>query len=127
MIKTIFLMPTKFNNGNNVPQSLTDSILSEIDDLFGGHTTEGNVIGKYRMADGSFATDESLKVIVGIDENQLATMRSVIANIAYLLKQETIYFEVDRKSEIEFVSPNAEVSLDIFGGNGGNHTVLITA
>lgn len=105
--KCILLLPTKYNDGREVPASVLSGILRSIDEAFDGHTVDGLCDGVYKMDDGSMARDRSLKVWVAVDPERVDDVRRLAAGIARLLKQESLYFEVT-EAEVEFVRPSSE-------------------
>ena len=107
MKKCIILLPTQYNDGNEVAANVIKGILREIDEVFDGHHIAGIGHGTYRMANGSMATDSTLDVWVAVDPDNIDVLRKMASRFARMLKQETIYFEV-MDSEVEFIGPELE-------------------
>jgi len=107
MKKCIILLPTQYNDGNEVATNVINGILREIDEVFDGHTIAGKVEGTYRMSDGNMITDPSLEVWVAVEPDKIDVLKGMASRFARTLKQETIYFEVT-DSEIEFIGPEPE-------------------
>ena len=107
MKKCIILLPTQYNDGSAVPESVINKIKREIDEEFDGHHIAGIGHGTYRMANGSMATEPTLDVWVAVDPDKINVLREMASRFARMLKQETIYFEVT-DSEVEFVDPEQE-------------------
>lgn len=102
--KCVLLLPTKYNDGADVPPGVVSGILRSIDEAFDGHTVDGVCDGVYRMDDRSFACDRSLKVWVALQADRVEELRSLAGRIAVTLQQESLYFEVT-DAEVEFVRP----------------------
>jgi len=107
MKKCIILLPTQYNDGNEVATNVINGILREIDEEFDGHHIAGIGHGTYRMANGNMATDTTLDVWVATDPDKINVLRKMASRFARMLKQETIYFEV-MDSEVEFIGPEQE-------------------
>ncbi len=107
MKKCIILLPTQYNDGNEVPANIISGILKEIDKKFDGHHIAGIGHGTYRMANGSMATDTTLDVWVAVDPDNIDVLKKMASRFARMLKQEKIYFEV-MDSEVEFIGPELE-------------------
>jgi len=105
--KCILLLPTVYNDGPQVPPDVMTGILRSIDEAFDGHTVDGYCDGVYKMADGSMARDRSLKVWVAVDPARVEELRRLASQIAGILRQESLYFEVT-EAEVEFVRPSLE-------------------
>lgn len=128
MKKTVMLLPVKYNDGSDISANLKAHLLSQIANIFGGYTIDGQTTGVYRMADGSMAIDVCDKVIIGVDESDIGKVREVAGNIARVLRQESLYFEVQNGAEIEFIAPSVECpKIDYFGGSPGPSNVCIAA
>jgi hypothetical protein len=105
MKKCTILVPTRFNDGSVVPPSVLIGIIREFNREFGGYSTDGLVAGAYRMADGSMAYDTSIRLWVVLAPDRVETVRNMAGRIAALLKQESLYFEVE-ETDVEFVPPS---------------------
>ena len=105
--KCILLLPTTYNDGQEVPAGIISGILRRIDEAFDGHTVDGLCDGTYRMDDGSMASDRLLKVWVAVDPNRVEELRGHAARIAGQLKQERLYFEVT-EAEVDLVRPSSD-------------------
>jgi hypothetical protein len=102
--KCILLLPTTYNDGQEVPAGVISGILRCIDEAFDGHTVDGMCDGSYRMDDGSMASDRLMKVWVAIAPERVEELRMYAARIAGQLKQESLYFEIT-EAEVDFVRP----------------------
>ena len=105
--RCIILLPTYYNDGKGVPETVISGILRKIDEVFDGHGVHGIVDGTFRMPDGSMAADKSLVVWVAVDPDKVDVLRKMTRQFARTLKQEAIYFEV-MNSEVEFIGPEPE-------------------
>jgi hypothetical protein len=105
--RCIILLPTYYNDGKGVPETIISGILREIDEVFDGHGVHGIVDGTYRMLDGSMVADKSLVVWVAVDPDKIGVLRNMTSRFARTLKQKAIYFEV-MNSEVEFIGPEPE-------------------
>ena len=100
--KCIILLPTTYNDGAVIPFTVLQGILKEVDRKFDGHSIDGHVDGTYKMDDGSFVSDRSIKVWIAVDPMKVDDLKILAARIAGTLKQESIYFEVT-DAEVEFI------------------------
>jgi hypothetical protein len=73
--------------------------------MFGGYTSDGSCNGKYKMKDGSIATDTCRKIIVCIEDKEIFALRGLCIKMATDMRQESIYLE-RTSSVVEFVAPN---------------------
>ena len=105
--KCILLLPTTYNDGTEVPHTVLNGILRDIDVAFDGHTVDGVSKGTYKMQDGSMASDKSLKVWVVVDAERVDELKKLASQFAGILKQECLYFEVTQ-AEVEFIPPPPE-------------------
>lgn len=101
------LLPLTFNDGSSVPDAMIAAFEHRFFAEFGGSTVEGTVTGTYRMQDtGTKQVEKLLKVKVAVEgEEGVAALREIVAEIGHDLGQECMYFEVQRGSNVEFVSP----------------------
>jgi hypothetical protein len=102
--KFTLLLPLNYNDGKQVSEEVLSAILTELYELVGGYSNVGTAIGAYRMKDGSKKIDHSAIIWVGIEEDQESELRSLVAEIARQLGQETIYLE-RTGGTIEFIPP----------------------
>ena len=105
--KCVILIPTKYNDGTQVPENVIVGITREIDEAFDGHHVAGVGEGAYRMADCSMAYDPSLEIWVAVDPERVDEVRGIARKLARILKQESIWFEITN-SKVEFVEPNED-------------------
>jgi len=105
--KCILLLPTKYNDGQDIPADVLADVLRDIDEAFDGHTVDGICDGAYRMDDGSIARDRLLKVWVAVQPDRVDELRSLAGKFARKLRQESLYFEVT-EAQVEFVRPSPE-------------------
>ena len=105
--KCLILLPTRYNDGTDVPPETVNGILKDIDREFDGHSVDGFVDGTYKMADGTMACDKSLKVWVAVRADQVDGLRTLARRFASRLMQETLWFETT-EAEVEFLQPLGE-------------------
>ncbi len=91
--KCLFLIPTSYNDGREVPPAVMDRILEDLDRNFDGYTVDSVVQGMWRMENGDVAKDRSLKIWMVIDETEVPLLKQLIKKFAKVLEQEAIYFE----------------------------------
>ena len=60
--KCLILLPTKFNDGKDVPPSVFSNVLRSIDETLDFYSVGGICDGVYKMDDGSKARDRSVMV-----------------------------------------------------------------
>ncbi len=105
MKKCILLLPTRFNDGSEIPPATIQRALREIDTAFDGHSIGGMCDGTYKMDDGTMSNDRSLIVWVAIDADRVEELKAMARRFAALLKQESLYFEVT-DAEVELLRPS---------------------
>jgi hypothetical protein len=102
--KYTVLIPLNYNDGTKVPDAELDEIYNKFYTLAGGYTLTGTVTGAFRTKDGSKQVDRSTIVWVGIDDDQEAKLKQLVAEICSRLRQEAIYLE-RTEGAIEFIPP----------------------
>jgi hypothetical protein len=101
----ITLVPTRRNDGSEVPRGEQDAILQALRERFGGLTIEGIVEGHWiDPADGRLYVDQSLKIVVAFEAERLTEARQAVRDIGKQLGQIAMYFEV--RDGIEFLTTN---------------------
>lgn len=118
LIKFTLLIPIRFNDGANVPQSLLEEILDELYDLAKGWSHAGTVTGAYQMHDGSKQLDESMCVWVCVRRNQVAALKRLIGEIGSKLDQEFMFLE-ESGGKLNFVPPARKRKVDDDGKKKG--------
>lgn len=101
-VKYLLLVPTKFNDGADVPGSIFLELQDQLFANFDGWTVEGRVTGAYRMKDGSQAIDDSIVYWIVIRAGQEKTLRGLVAALAKKLGQESMFLE-RTGSTVDFV------------------------
>ena len=92
MIKVTMLVPKSYNDGKPVEQSYHDSVAEWFVNRFGG-VTVSECSGKYKMADGTVASDNMIAYSVCCEQGGLHDIGKVAKDIAIGLEQECIYIE----------------------------------
>jgi hypothetical protein len=105
--KCLILLPTKFNDGKDVPPSVFNSVLRIIEETLDSYSVGGLCDGVYTMDDGSKARDRLVMVWAVVAPEQVDELRALAARIAVILKQESVYFEVT-DVDFDLVRPAAE-------------------
>ena len=104
-VKFILLVPLRYNDGGKVPAKTIVKIEDELYTLASGLSNAGRIRGAYRMEDGSRKNDESSCYWLVVADDKVSALKSAVADICRLLKQESMYLErVD--SEVEFILPS---------------------
>ena len=80
---------------------------SEIFDFSDGFGLAGEVVGAYRMKDGSKKMDRSIAIWIGIFESQEDLLKRAVGKFARELGQESLYLE-RTGATIEFIPSLAE-------------------
>lgn len=109
--KCIIRVPTQYNDGTPVPESVIVGIKRKIDEAFDGHTIAGVGEGAYRMADGTMQYEPTLEIWVAVAPDRIDELREFARKLARTLKQESIWFEVTN-SQVEFVEPDEDGGLE---------------
>jgi hypothetical protein len=101
-VKVVIFLPLADNDGRDLSAERADAE-DQVFLLFGGWTRLGLVQGSYKMADGSKAVDAHEAIAVVVDEDRLDNLRDVVLGFKARTTQESIYFEVQYRTEIEFL------------------------
>lgn len=104
--KYVLLLPMTYNDRSEIPKSVRNQILDELFVLADGYHVAGVGRGAYRMRNGSKQVDDSLEVWVVVDEENVPSLKELVAKVAHMLKQESIYLERTEGS-VEFIAPAA--------------------
>lgn len=104
--KYVLLLPLTYNDRTQIPKVVRDHVLDELYILANGYHIAGVGRGAYRMRNGSKQVDHSLEVWIAIEEEDLAALKELVAKVALMLKQESIYLERTGGS-VEFIAPAA--------------------
>ena len=100
MIKLTVLIPTTYNNGDEVQKETFQRLENQLLEIAGGYTIEGIVEGGWVDKDGTIYKDKSRKYTVVTSE--LDKIKEVIVKTGKELKQKTMYLEVF-KTEVNFL------------------------
>lgn len=104
--KYVLLLPLTYNDRSPIPKSVRDHVFDELFVLAGGHHVAGVGRGAYRMKNGSKQVDYSLEVWVAVEEEDVPALKQLVAKVALMLNQESIYLERSGGS-VEFIAPAA--------------------
>jgi len=102
--KCLFLIPTSYNDGREVPAEIILTVFEELFVKFGGVSQSGITEGLWKMKDGTKAKDRSLTPWIVIEEEKVPVLKDMVKKFAQLLEQEAIYFEVT-DCDVEFIGP----------------------
>jgi hypothetical protein len=105
-VKFILLVPLKYNDGRKVPVKVVNGIRDDLFTLADGYSLARRIRGAYRMKDGSRKNDETLCYWLVVTEDRVPALKSTVADICRLLKQEAMYLE-RVESEVEFILPSS--------------------
>lgn len=94
MKKCLFLIPTSYNDGKEIPSDVMSEIFDELFAEFGSYSVAGTTEGAWRLEDGTKVKDKSLNVWIVMDDEKVVILKKFIKKLARILKQEAIYFEV---------------------------------
>jgi hypothetical protein len=103
--KCFFLLPTRYNDGREIPPPVMVGIFDELYLNFGAYSIGGIAEGTWRMEDGTKASDSSVQVWVIMDEEKVPLMKDLIKKFARILGQEKMLFEAMDWSG-EFIGPD---------------------
>lgn len=104
--KYVILLPLTYNDGSQIPKCVMDHIFDESFVLANGYYIAGVGQGAYRMRNGSKQVDQSLEVWVAVEEEDVPALKELVAKVAQMLDQESIYLERTGGS-VEFIAPAA--------------------
>lgn len=102
--KFVLLIPLNYNDGTTVPKEVILDFKMELFALGGGFTDAGTVDGAYRMEDGSEQVDKLLQLWIGLPEEYVLDLESLVGKLGATLDQESMYFE-RTGSRISFIPP----------------------
>ncbi|MCG8514587.1 MAG: hypothetical protein MI740_10625 [Halanaerobiales bacterium] len=102
MIKLTVLIPTTYNNGDEVQKETFQRLENQLLEIAGGYTIEGVVEGGWVDKDGTIYKDKSKKYSIITDEAKLSKIKETITKIGKELKQKSVYLEVF-KTEVNFL------------------------
>ena len=102
IIKGVFLLPLKDNDGSDLIPEITEAIQA-VYDRFRGWTREGRVTGAFRVEDGAPKLDECEKYMVFFDEARVHELEQVLQSFKAKTTQEAIYLELQRHVEIRLL------------------------
>jgi hypothetical protein len=100
-----FKLPLTYNDGQPVTEDRRDEVLERLFVEFGGYTIEGVEEGAYRREDtGQKQVEKLLKVCVAVQrESGVERLREMVSEIGGELDQESMYFEVSTRSDVQMV------------------------
>ena len=104
--KYVLLLPLTYNDRSQIPKAVQDHVLDELFILANGYHVAGVGRGAYRMKNGSKQVDHSLEVWVAIEEEDGPALKELVAKVAQMLKQESMYLERAGGS-VEFIAQAA--------------------
>ena len=104
MKKCLFLIPTSYNDGSEIPAGIILDVLEELFVKFGPFSQSGITKGLWEMEDGTRVKDNSLTIWIVMEEDKVKLLKELVKKFARLLKQEAIYFEV-MDCDVEFIGP----------------------
>ncbi len=102
--KFILLIPLNYNDGTEISKEVILDFEEELFAIGGGCTNAGTVEGAYRMADGSKQIDQLLQLWIGLPEEFVPDLESLVGKLGATLGQESMYFE-RTGSRISFIPP----------------------
>jgi hypothetical protein len=110
MIPCYVLVPLTYNDGSRVEKTVRDKILDELYVEFGGYRIESTKRGAYRRQDnGKKQVEVTQRIMVAVpSEEGIERLRAIIADIGRMLGQESMYLEINRGSEVQFVPPSTQ-------------------
>ena len=102
MIRTSFLIPTRYNNGDPIETKLMEDINNTLITHFGGYTIECTTHGAwFNTEEGKTYFDECLKYAVAIEPADTEKFRWVMKVFREFLKQHSLYVEIG--NSVEFI------------------------
>lgn len=108
-MKFTTLIPTRFNDGQEVPEERLQRIIDELAVRFGGCSVEGITKGQWiDPADRIHYRDESMRVSVVCDRTQLDEARDAVIRIGQELGQRAMYFEVRDYDGVQILETPAD-------------------
>ncbi len=103
-MKFTTLLPTRYNDGNEVPEEEIESLINQLAIQFGGCSDEGITKGQWiDPTDSQFYRDESRRISVVCDNSLLLEAKEAVLQIGKQLKQRAMYFEVRDYDGVQFL------------------------
>ncbi|PCI38728.1 MAG: hypothetical protein COB53_04295 [Elusimicrobia bacterium] len=104
MVKATFYIPKEYPNSEPIPQDIFNDIKQFLIIEFGGFTILGEATGQWRNPKtGEVAADDSIVFQVGLEKEKVAILKKFLIEMKEKLKQEEIYFELNKETEIEML------------------------
>jgi hypothetical protein len=101
-VKAIFLLPERDSDRRSLAAEIEEA-RSQIWDLFHALTNEGQVLGDYRMADGTRAEDSSKRYSLILEESRLSELEEILLAFKRKTTQEAIYLEIQHGIELRLL------------------------
>ena len=98
MQKWVTRVPTRFNDGSEIPKDKLEEVWYLIAKTFGGSSIDGPGRGIWIDSKGKVYDEQTYHVSVACDENQIALAREIVTQIGKLLDQKAMYFELSSGS-----------------------------
>jgi hypothetical protein len=108
MVKAIFLLPLRFNDGSEVPRATLEIIYETIYIEIGPYTIGSENLGTYKMHDGSKQVDATQTVWLIMESESVPVLREILSRACATLGQESIFLEIVADVMVEFIGPPSE-------------------
>lgn len=104
MAKAIFYIPKNFNDNEPIPKSHFEEIQEFLIVEFGGYSILGEANGAWKSRKtGDVAYDKSVIYSVALETAQVDGLKKFLVGMKEKLKQEKLYFELNKDTDIEML------------------------
>lgn len=101
-VRAIFLLPAEDTDGRDL-ESEIDAARADLWACFSAYTSEGEVEGVYKMADGSKSDDTLRMFSLVLDDARVADLEQILRDFKAKTRQEAIYLEIQHAIELRLI------------------------
>ena len=104
MVKAIFYNPKNYNDSEPIPADRFKEIEEFLIVEFGGYSIPGEIKGAWKNPKtGEVEHDRSVKFEVALRLEEVERLKKFLVGMKRKLKQEEIYFELNKETDIEML------------------------
>ena len=105
MYKLTVYVPYQYNDRTPIATEIHENFMGDVLKIAGGYTLGQDVLGEYRMRDGTIAADRLFTISVSVNgEKERSELFGRIKLLAYECRQESVYVE-ETYPRVHFVEP----------------------
>lgn len=104
MVKAIFYIPKNYNDSEPIPKEHFEEIQEFLIVEYGGYSIPGEIKGAWKdPKTGETVHDRSVKFEVALKKEEVEGLKKFLVKMKKKLKQEEIYFELNKETDIEML------------------------